>query len=109
MDWINSNDMSSVILRHYPDLAPTLRGVKCIRSVESRRLMAEFNPAKERHVTRIPTVSIADSIAFSTFVRSFLIICGEFSPRTEFWISFWNKVHPDALAVNFIRRTSTEI
>jgi hypothetical protein len=28
MDWINSNDMSSVILRHYPDLAPTLRGVK---------------------------------------------------------------------------------
>jgi Animal haem peroxidase len=28
MDWINSNDMSSVLLRHYPDLAPTLRGVK---------------------------------------------------------------------------------
>ncbi len=27
IDWINSNDMSSVILRHYPDLAPTLRGV----------------------------------------------------------------------------------
>jgi hypothetical protein len=28
MDWINSTDMSSVLLRHYPDLAPTLRGVK---------------------------------------------------------------------------------
>jgi hypothetical protein len=28
MDWINSNDMSSVLLRHYPDLAPALRGVK---------------------------------------------------------------------------------
>ena len=28
MDWINSNDMSSVLLRHYPDLAPALRGVR---------------------------------------------------------------------------------
>jgi Animal haem peroxidase len=28
MDWINSNDMSSVLLRHYPNLAPALRGVK---------------------------------------------------------------------------------
>jgi hypothetical protein len=28
IDWINSNDMSSVLLRHYPDLAPALRGVK---------------------------------------------------------------------------------
>lgn len=28
MDWINSNDMSTVLLRHYPDLAPALRGVK---------------------------------------------------------------------------------
>jgi hypothetical protein len=28
MDWISSNDMSTVLLRHYPDLAPALRGVK---------------------------------------------------------------------------------
>jgi hypothetical protein len=28
MDWINSNDMSSILLRHYPDLAPALRGLK---------------------------------------------------------------------------------
>lgn len=28
MDWLNSNDMSTVLLRHYPDLAPALRGVK---------------------------------------------------------------------------------
>jgi hypothetical protein len=28
MDWINSNDMSTVLLRHYPDLAPALHGVK---------------------------------------------------------------------------------
>jgi hypothetical protein len=28
MDWLNSNDMSSVLLRHYPDLAPALHGVK---------------------------------------------------------------------------------
>lgn len=28
MDWINSNDMSSVLLRHYPELTPALRGVE---------------------------------------------------------------------------------
>ena len=28
IDWINSNDMSTVLLRHYPGLAPALRGVK---------------------------------------------------------------------------------
>jgi Animal haem peroxidase len=28
LDWINSNDMSSVLLRHYPALAPALRGVE---------------------------------------------------------------------------------
>jgi hypothetical protein len=27
MDWINNNTMSDVLLRHYPQLAPTLRGV----------------------------------------------------------------------------------
>jgi Animal haem peroxidase len=28
MDWIADNDMSTVLLRHYPGLAPALRGVK---------------------------------------------------------------------------------
>lgn len=28
MDWIDDNDMSSVLLRHYPELAAPLRGVK---------------------------------------------------------------------------------
>jgi Animal haem peroxidase len=28
MDWINNNDMTSVLLRHYPELTPALRGVK---------------------------------------------------------------------------------
>jgi hypothetical protein len=28
MDWINSNDISSVLLRHYPDVAPALHGVQ---------------------------------------------------------------------------------
>jgi hypothetical protein len=28
MDWINDNDMSSVLLRHYPELTAPLRGVK---------------------------------------------------------------------------------
>ena len=28
IDWINSNDMSTVLLRHYTGLAPALRGVK---------------------------------------------------------------------------------
>lgn len=28
MDWINENDMATVLLRHYPELAPALRGVR---------------------------------------------------------------------------------
>ena len=28
LDWIDDNDMSTVLLRHYPDLLPALRGVK---------------------------------------------------------------------------------
>jgi len=28
LDWVNENGMSSVLLRHYPSLAPALRGVK---------------------------------------------------------------------------------
>jgi hypothetical protein len=28
MDWINNNGMASILLRHYPELAPALRGVK---------------------------------------------------------------------------------
>jgi len=28
MDWITNNGMASILLRHYPELAPTLRGVK---------------------------------------------------------------------------------
>ncbi len=28
IDWINRNDMGSVLLRHYPELAAPLRGVK---------------------------------------------------------------------------------
>ena len=28
LDWINENDMSSILLRHYPELTATLRGVK---------------------------------------------------------------------------------
>jgi hypothetical protein len=28
LDWIDDNDMSSVLLRHFPDLAPSLRNIK---------------------------------------------------------------------------------
>ena len=28
MDWIEHNDMSSVLIRHFPELTPALRGVK---------------------------------------------------------------------------------
>jgi hypothetical protein len=27
IDWVNDTDMSTVLLRHYPNLAPSLRGV----------------------------------------------------------------------------------
>ena len=51
----------------------------------------------------IPTVSIADSIAFNLCHIVPYYLRGIFT-KNEFWTSFWNKVHPDALAVNFIRR-----
>jgi cytochrome P450 len=51
----------------------------------------------------IPTVSIVDSIAFNLCHIVPYYLRGIFT-KNEFWISFWNKVHPDALAVNFIRR-----
>ena len=28
MRWIDDNDMSTVLVRHYPDLAPAMRGVR---------------------------------------------------------------------------------
>ena len=28
MDWINNNGMASILLRHYPELGPTLRGIE---------------------------------------------------------------------------------
>jgi hypothetical protein len=28
IEWVNDTDMSTVLLRHYPALAPALRGVK---------------------------------------------------------------------------------
>jgi cytochrome P450 len=51
----------------------------------------------------IPTVSIIDSIAFNFGHILPYYLRGIFT-KNEFWISFWNKIHPDALAVNFIRR-----
>jgi cytochrome P450 len=51
----------------------------------------------------IPTVSIADSVAFNLCQIVPYYLRGIFT-KNEFWISFWNKVHPDPLAVNFIRR-----
>jgi cytochrome P450 len=51
----------------------------------------------------IPTVSIADSVAFNLCQIVPYYLRGIFT-KNEFWISFWNKVHPDPLAVNLIRR-----
>ncbi len=51
----------------------------------------------------IPTVSVADSVAFNLCHIVPYYLRGIFT-RNKFWISFWNKVHPDPLAVNFVRR-----
>jgi hypothetical protein len=51
----------------------------------------------------IPTVSVADSVAFNFCHIVPYYLRGIFT-KNEFWISFWNKVHRDPLAVNFFRR-----
>jgi cytochrome P450 len=51
----------------------------------------------------IPTVSIADSVAFNLFQILPFYLRGIFT-KNKFWISFWNRVHPDPLGVNFVRR-----
>lgn len=51
----------------------------------------------------IPTVSVADSLAFNLCHIVPYYLRGIFT-KNKFWISFWNKVHRDPLAVNFIRR-----
>jgi cytochrome P450 len=51
----------------------------------------------------IPTVSVADSVAFNLCQIVPYYLRGIFT-KNKFWISFWNKVHPDPLGVNFIRR-----
>jgi cytochrome P450 len=51
----------------------------------------------------VPTVSIADSVAFNLCHIVPYYLRGIFT-KNELWISFWNKVHPDPLAVNFVRR-----
>jgi cytochrome P450 len=51
----------------------------------------------------IPTVSVADSVAFNLWHIVPYYLRGIFT-KNKLWISFWNKFHPDPLAVNFIRR-----
>jgi cytochrome P450 len=51
----------------------------------------------------IPTVSLADSVTFNLCHIVPYYLRGIFT-KNEFWISFWNRVHPDGLAVNLIRR-----
>jgi cytochrome P450 len=51
----------------------------------------------------IPTVSVADSVAFNLCHIVPYYLRGIFT-KNKFWISFWNKVHRDPLAVTFIRR-----
>jgi cytochrome P450 len=51
----------------------------------------------------VPTVSIADSVAFNLCHIVPYYLRGIFT-KNELWISFWNRVHPDPLAVNFVRR-----
>jgi cytochrome P450 len=51
----------------------------------------------------IPSVSLADSVAFNLCQIIPFYLRGIFT-KNKFWISFFNKVHPDPLGVNFIRR-----
>jgi cytochrome P450 len=51
----------------------------------------------------IPTVSTADSVAFNLCHIVPYYLRGIFT-KNKFWTSFWNKIHRDPLAVNFIRR-----
>ncbi|MEY2483635.1 MAG: hypothetical protein QOK24_2163 [Verrucomicrobiota bacterium] len=51
----------------------------------------------------IPTVSARDSLAFNLGHILPYYLRGIFT-KNKFWTSFWNKVHRDPLAVNFIRR-----
>lgn len=50
-----------------------------------------------------PTVSTSDSVAFNLRHIVPYYLRGIFT-KNKFWTSFWNKVHRDPLAVNFIRR-----
>jgi cytochrome P450 len=51
----------------------------------------------------IPSVSIADSVVFNICQIIPFYLRGIFT-KNKFWISFFNKVHPDPLGVNFVRR-----
>jgi cytochrome P450 len=51
----------------------------------------------------IPTVSAADSVSFNLCHIVPYYLRGIFT-KNKFWTSFWNKIHRDPLAVNFIRR-----
>ncbi len=52
LDWISNNDMSSVLLRHFPDLAPFLRNVKNSFAPWSRAKFSEssINSDKDQYV-----------------------------------------------------------
>jgi cytochrome P450 len=54
-------------------------------------------------VATIPTVSAADSLIFNLCHVLPYYLRGIFT-KNKFWTSFWNKVHRDPLAVNFVRR-----
>ena len=51
----------------------------------------------------IPSVSIAESVAFNISQILPFYLRGIFT-KNKFWISFLNKVQSDPLGVNFVRR-----
>ena len=52
-----------------------------------------FFPEKRVMARTIPTVSMADSVAFNLCQIMPYYLRGLFT-KNKFWISFWNKVHP---------------
>ena len=54
MQWLNDNTMITVLLRHYPELTPTLRGPQRLRPLAAHLVSGD---AIRRHLPSWPSVT----------------------------------------------------